>query len=725
MNHFVSLFTAVLVAGLLYAAPARAQADDNSLDALVRAGQEHSSEGRHAAAVTTFERAATLAAGAGSEGGGAAIAAQLGGAYLRAGRLDVARTTLTQALAWARERHDSALIAAVLNDTGMLHQAESDAAGAIELFLESAQLARAVAQHELAVSATLNAAVSAMDLKQFNRALALAVEANKQIAKVASETARLPGQLRAGLVLLRLAGTDPSIHDRAVREAHAPLQAAFDVARRTRDPALVSAAAGALGTVYLEGRRYPEALTLTEQAIAQAQQHRAPALLFQWHWQAGRIHRAQGRGDHAIRAYRQALAAYEETAFVRTPPELTLLPAPDTQAAFLELADMLLVGSDAIGDARQRRAVLFEARDLVERYKARELQDYFRDNCVAEARARVRTLESSLDTGTAVLYPIVFADRIELLVSNGIDIERIANKVRATQVLDAARQLRDELQSQRTRGYLPHAHALYRWLLMPVEPTLQRWGIKTLITVPDPALRTIPFAALHDGKQFVVERYALATVPGMQLIDPRPLPVHEGKALLSGVSVSVQGYPALGHVDTELRQLHQSLGGTVLRNELFTRERLERELTDPRYTIAHIASHGEFSGDVRDSFVLTHDGKVQVDQLARYIGANRRHDNPLDLLTLSACQTAAGDARAALGLAGITVKAGTRSALASLWAIHDEATSLLMDEFYRQLKAPGTSKAAALQRAQQKLTGITRYRHPGYWSAFVLIGSWQ
>jgi CHAT domain-containing protein len=123
-------------------------------------------------------------------------------------------------------------------------------------------------------------------------------------------------------------------------------------------------------------------------------------------------------------------------------------------------------------------------------------------------------------------------------------------------------------------------------------------------------------------------------------------------------------------------------------------------------------------------FVLAYDSKISMDDLARFIGFNRLRDDPLDLLTLSACQTAAGDERAMLGLAGITVKAGARSALASLWPIHDEATALLMTEFYRQLHAPGVSKALALQRAQQKLAAITRYRHPGYWSGFVLIGNW-
>lgn len=96
----------------------------------------------------------------------------------------------------------------------------------------------------------------------------------------------------------------------------------------------------------------------------------------------------------------------------------------------------------------------------------------------------------------------------------------------------------------------------------------------------------------------------------------------------------------------------------------------------------------------------------------------------MELLTLSACQTAAGDDRAALGLAGVAVKAGARSALATLWFINDQATALLITEFYHQLRDPDLSKAKALQRAQLILLNDRRYQHPGYWSPFLLIGNW-
>jgi CHAT domain-containing protein len=100
-------------------------------------------------------------------------------------------------------------------------------------------------------------------------------------------------------------------------------------------------------------------------------------------------------------------------------------------------------------------------------------------------------------------------------------------------------------------------------------------------------------------------------------------------------------------------------------------------------------------------------------------------DKPVELLTLSACQTAAGDDRAALGLAGIAVKSGARSAFATLWFVDDEASTLVVGDFYQDLHdTPGISKARALQAAQIKVLSDPRYDHPCYWAPYLIIGNW-
>jgi CHAT domain-containing protein len=186
----------------------------------------------------------------------------------------------------------------------------------------------------------------------------------------------------------------------------------------------------------------------------------------------------------------------------------------------------------------------------------------------------------------------------------------------------------------------------------------------------------------------------------------------------------VQGFPPLPEVEAELSSLRTTFGGTLLLNSQFSVANVERELKTGTYSIVHVASHGEFGGEVDKTFLLAFDGKLTMDRLDQLIGVFKWREEPLELLTLSACETAQGDDRAALGLAGVAVKAGARSALATLWSVNDEASAQLITDFYTELKMPSASRAGALQRAQVKLLSDPRYQHPGFWSPFLMINNW-
>ena len=115
---------------------------------------------------------------------------------------------------------------------------------------------------------------------------------------------------------------------------------------------------------------------------------------------------------------------------------------------------------------------------------------------------------------------------------------------------------------------------------------------------------------------------------------------------------------------------------------------------------------------------------ININELNRLIGTDKKRKNPIELLVLSACQTARGDKRAALGLAGIAVRAGARSTVASLWSVSDEATALLMSTFYEELAGGNVTKGEALRRAQQAVLQHEEFQHPYFWSAFILVGNW-
>ena len=174
----------------------------------------------------------------------------------------------------------------------------------------------------------------------------------------------------------------------------------------------------------------------------------------------------------------------------------------------------------------------------------------------------------------------------------------------------------------------------------------------------------------------------------------------------------------------DILQCHQATHVTVLVDNQFDSLGFGRAIERRPYSIVHMASHGEFGSSAKDTFILTHDSRITLDQLEAQLGGTAYRQQPVELLALSACQTASGDDRAALGLGGVAVKAGARSALATLWSVSDRASTLLVGEFYQRLQDPNVNKAQALQAAQRRLLADARYRHPAYWSPFLLIGNW-
>jgi len=186
----------------------------------------------------------------------------------------------------------------------------------------------------------------------------------------------------------------------------------------------------------------------------------------------------------------------------------------------------------------------------------------------------------------------------------------------------------------------------------------------------------------------------------------------------------VQGYPGLPGVAKEVAAIEALYGGEVLLDENFDRAQFAAALRSDRPGIVHLASHAEITDDPDTSFVLTHDGRLPMEELAALVRSGRYSDEPLELLMLSACETAVDDERAALGLAGVSIRAGARSAMGSLWSVSDPAAYRLMEGFYRAMKTPGVSKARALQISQQSLLASRRFQHPYYWASYLVMNNW-
>ena len=229
-------------------------------------------------------------------------------------------------------------------------------------------------------------------------------------------------------------------------------------------------------------------------------------------------------------------------------------------------------------------------------------------------------------------------------------------------------------------------------------------------------------AALHNGHNFLIEEFAIATTPGMKLLKPKSMDKTKIRVLAAGLSGSIKDSPALPYVPLEISYLRDHFITRDLQDESFTFQTLKKEFSKSYYSILHLGTHSTFDNYTNTSFIMGFDGKISSDQLQQIIGSSKYRDKPLELITLSACETASGSNYAALGLAGLAIKAGARSSLGTLWLINDKTASDLVGKFYLELKT--SSKARALQTAQRFIIQDHEYRHPYYWAAFLLIGNW-
>jgi CHAT domain-containing protein len=235
-------------------------------------------------------------------------------------------------------------------------------------------------------------------------------------------------------------------------------------------------------------------------------------------------------------------------------------------------------------------------------------------------------------------------------------------------------------------------------------------------------------AVLNDGQQYLGEKYGIALTPGLQLLEPRPIARQQLRALAAGLSEARGGFSSLNYVPQELKTVQSQVSSSVgLLNREFTSTALQDRINALSFPVVHLATHGQFSSQAEETFILTWNEQLNVNQLNNLLqSGDQNRTAPIELLVLSACETVAGDERAALGLAGVAVRAGARSTLATLWRVNDEATAFFMEQFYDALADPekATTKAEALHHAQQALLRNPRFARPHFWAPYVLVGNW-
>ncbi|ACB49978.1 unknown [Crocosphaera subtropica ATCC 51142] len=465
-----------------------------------------------------------------------------------------------------------------------------------------------------------------------------------------------------------------------------------------------------------------KAKQITEQALIKSQSRQSSSITYILQWQLGRILYGLGFEKEAISAYLGAVTTLETLRDdLANNREYKFSFQEKVEPIYRQLLSLLLPRNNQEIVSQE---TLEEARQQVEALQAAQLNDFFNDICVESEPVDV----AEIDDTAAIVYPIILSDRLAVLVSLPDQSLRVhITEISQEELEKQVKQFRYNIVIRSQRAFFDDGKILYQWLVQPFVNQLQKNKIKTLVFVPDGIFRNAPMGALYDGKKYLIENYRVALSPGLSLLSPKPLQNQGLNTLFGGLTETFQqeGLVPLFYVKQELRAIQQQVPTTALLNEEFTLDNLQNILENQSFPIVHFATHGQFSSQFEQTYIVAWDSYINVLELEQLLKENDpRGNKPIELLILSACETASGDSRAALGLAGFAVRAGGRSTLATLWSVNDQATAVIMAQVYEQLSTNKLSKAEALRQAQLAMLKNRWYKHPFYWSAYTLVGNW-
>lgn len=514
---------------------------------------------------------------------------------------------------------------------------------------------------------------------------------------------------------------------------------AIELARDLGDSRAKSYAMGNLGKVYEGNQRWLEAQQCTEQALLLSQnvQLNAPDLAYQWQWQLGRI-RWNGARDvkGAIAAY---TAAFNTLQSVRN----DLVPISrdgqfdfrdKIEPVYRELVDLLLQGEKPIQEK------LKQARNVIEALQVAELDNFFRDACVVVNKLEeIDAIADKYDPTAAVIHAIILPNRLAIILKlpGQSELEYHATTVSEKTIRTTLRELGAYLEERgKNPDVLRTAKQLYQWVFKPIEFSIEKnLNVETLVFVLDRPLQKIPMTILHDGKQYLIQKkYDIVLAPGLQLTNAKKRQYtrfKDIKLFAGGVDekqlpIEDIEFEAIKNLKEEINGINIVMAVTKqLLNANFTIANIRQLLSLENYSIIHIKTHGQFSSQQEKTFLVAYRSFLRSKDLDNLVKTGSEGDHhTIELLVLSACQTAKGDDRATLGLAGLAVRSGARSTLSTLWKADDEATTKLMVRFYNELRKPGMKMARALHTAQKILIEEDGYKDARTWANYVLIGNW-
>lgn len=472
-----------------------------------------------------------------------------------------------------------------------------------------------------------------------------------------------------------------------------------------------------------------KALQLTQEALYLAQPSEAPHIAYQWQWQLGRLFESQGETKKAITNYELAAQTLEAVRgdLLTINSEVQFSFRDNIEPLYRGLVNLLLSSQNA----KPESTALRKALNYTESLQLAELENFLRCNLSANL-----TVNQVADAKAAIIYPIILENKLGIILKlpgQEQPLDYRETPIPQKEIESTLKELqRDLRESGNTPELIKKSQKVYQWLFQPLEPILNNYPeLETLVFILDGSLRNIPMAALYDGEKYLLEKdYAIAVVPSLKLFNPN-LPVYPLKVLAGGIGLPQEfaeelKFEKIQQLESEIQEISQFVPtGEPLLNEKFTKANIQEKLQIGNFSAIHWKTHGIFSSDPENTFIVAYRELIKANDLNQLIQTGSQAKNkPLELLVLSACETAQGDNRAVLGLAGIAVRAGARSTLSTLWKADDTANTKFMAQFYQELAKPGMTKAKALHQAQLALFQEYGYQDPHTWATYVLVGNW-
>ncbi|MBW4563397.1 MAG: CHAT domain-containing protein [Mojavia pulchra JT2-VF2] len=649
----------------------------------------------------------------------------LGDTLLVLGDLEKSHNVLQQSLVTAQRLQSSADIGASLFSLGNNARTQRQKPQAIAYYQQAVQIFPSPLTK---IQAQLNHLSLLIENQQWAAAQTLLPLIQPQLEQLPSSRATIYAQINFAQSLTKVLSQNSDSQFRT-QDSALLLAKAIQQSRNLGDQQAEAYALGTLGALYEQTQQWSEAQKLTQQALLLAQTTNAAEITYRLNWQLGRVLWAQKDIKGAIAAYDAAVDTLQSLRrdLVAINQDVQFNFRDSVEPVYRQSVELLLQSQQGKPDEQ----TLDKARQRIEALQLAELDNFFREACLEGQSVSLDKIVDQNNPTAAIFYPIILPEQIEVIVKIPHQrLQHYTTKIPQAEVDQKLGELRKSLVNPAAINAIKtQSQQVYNWLIKPIESQLQASQVDTLVFVLDGTLRNIPMASLYDGKQYLVEKYAIALSVELQLFDPKALEQQQIKALTAGLTQPPPGFPnftPLPAIKSEVNSITKAgVSTTSLLDQQFTQKALEKEVNTVAFNVVHLATHGQFSSRADNTFILAADGPINVRQFDSLLRSrDETQPQAVELLVLSACQTAVGDKRAALGLAGVAVRAGARSTLASLWQIDDESTALFVGAFYQELKRGELTKAQALRHAQLQLLQHPNYNAPGFWSAYVLIGNW-